>query len=427
MAVPREPRLRSLEVFPVHERDREPFFAFRDPEGFSQTVVLPYPAAILATLMDGRRSLSQIQTDFRRQVKAVLSLADLEQFIRRLDDGYLLDSERFRAYRQDCVDEYLRAAVRPAAHAGSAYEADAQSLEEQLAGLFACREGPGALGLMPITVKRRLCGLICPHIDLHRGGPAFAWAYKRLAEDRQADLFVIFGTAHTAMDHLFCVSRKDFDTPLGAVRTDGEFIERLASRLEGRAEAGPAAHVFEDEPAHRYEHSIEFQAVFLQYVLRSRREFRIVPVLVGSFHEFIARRGQPSHSPEVAAFVSSMRATAAEYAGRICFISGADLAHIGPRFGDELPLTAERLKEQELDDQRLLEAACRGDAAEFFRHVARQKDRNRICGLAPTYTMLEVLQPARGELLKYAQAVEPDGSSCVSFASVAYYEARSEE
>jgi hypothetical protein len=36
--------------------------------------------------------------------------------------------------------------------------------------------------------------------------------------------------------------------------------------------------------------------------------------------------------------------------------------------------------------------------------------------------MLEAMRPGRGELLKYDQAIAPDGTSCVSFASVAFYE-----
>ena len=83
----------------------------------------------------------------------------------------------------------------------------------------------------------------------------------------------------------------------------------------------------------------------------------------------------------------------------------------------------QRLAEQTEDDRKLLQAACRYDSTGFFAHVADQLDRRRICGLSPTYTMLQLIGPSRGELLKYAQAVEPDGTSCVSFASVAYYDA----
>jgi AmmeMemoRadiSam system protein B len=116
-----------------------------------------------------------------------------------------------------------------------------------------------------------------------------------------------------------------------------------------------------------------------------------------------------------------MKKTVKTHAGRVCFISSGDLAHIGQRFGDREFLNTDRLKRQAADDKQLLAAACQADAEGFFQHISRQQDANRICGLAPTYTMLEVMQPGRGELLKYDQAVELDGTSCVSFGSVAFY------
>ncbi len=262
--------------------------------------------------------------------------------------------------------------------------------------------------------------MLSPHIDLHRGGPAFAWAYKRIVEETDADLFVIFGTAHNPMRNLFSVTRKHFETPLGTVETDRAFVSQLAAKLVG-AQGGQELNLFADELAHRQEHSIEFQAVFLQYLLGDRRPFKIVPVLTGSFHEFVAGNRSPTDSAQVSAFVTAMRQTAAQHGGKICYISGGDLAHIGQRFGDRAFLDAARLKDQAENDRELLAAACRCDSDAFFRHVASQQDRNRICGLSPTYTMLEVMRPQRGELLRYDQAVELDGTACVSFASLAFY------
>ncbi|GAG07945.1 unnamed protein product [marine sediment metagenome] len=147
-----------------------------------------------------------------------------------------------------------------------------------------------------------------------------------------------------------------------------------------------------------------------------------MPVLVGSFQDFIAEGVQPDETPEVQAFLSAMRVAAGEHPGRVCYISAADFAHIGRRFGDDWPLDKQRLAEQSADDRKLLAAACGCDPAGFFLHVAGQQDRSRICGLSPTYTMLALMESARGELLKYAQVVEPDGNSCVSFASVAFFD-----
>ena len=422
MAVPLRPKLRPLEIFPLGTRETG-LFALRDPEGFCEMVPLPAGTALLATLMNGVHTLSEIRTAFHAKTNVLLPLEDLEDVVRQFDEAYLLSTERFDCYRRAQVESYLSNPVRPASYAGAAYAEEPEELRTELAALFTRKKGTDAADPAATPDGPQLCGIISPHIDPHRGGPAFAGAYQELADRGDADLFVIFGTGHHSMDNLFCASRKDFDTPLGIVRTDRRFIGRLAEHLASSV-AGQQVDLFADELAHRLEHSIEFQAVFLQYVLGPKREFRIVPVLVGSFEEFLADGTSPSRSPEVQAFVAAVRAAAAEHPGKVCYVSAADFAHIGRQFGDEWLLDEPRLAEQAEDDRKLLQRICRTDAAGLFSHVVEQHDRRRICGLPPTFTMLEVMASARGKLLTYDQAVEPDGTACVSFASVAFYRDR---
>lgn len=416
------PRLRNLESFPVSEQNGEVLFALRDPEGYGRSVVIPHEAAVLASLMDGRRSLEEIREEFEKRFGEEVPLEDVEGLIQQLDSRYLLDSDHFRAYWKREVEGYLNAKLRPPAHAGGAYQSEAAALKKQLAELFTGQSGPGAPNFdrAKSVGSQQLCGVLSPHIDFYRGGPTFAWAYKRLVEESDADLFIVFGTAHKAMNNLFSITKKHFDTPIGAVETDHKFVSSLTAQLNKTPE-GKELNLFGDELAHRFEHSLEFQMVMLQYLLGERRPFKVVPVLVGSFHRFIDKDKQPIDSPHVAAFVAAMRAAASQYQGKICYVGGVDLAHIGQRFGDRTLLSKSRLTEQAKSDQALLAEACRPDAAAFFESVAKVNDRNRICGLSPTYAMLEVMQPARGEVLKYAQAVEEDGTACVSFASAAFY------
>ena len=75
-------------------------------------------AAILASLMDGERTLAEIQEEFQRQFKQPVELADLEGLVQQLDERYFLDNERFRARWKQEVETYLNHPVRPAAHAG---------------------------------------------------------------------------------------------------------------------------------------------------------------------------------------------------------------------------------------------------------------------------------------------------------------------
>ena len=145
-----------------------------------------------------------------------------------------------------------------------------------------------------------LRGVLSPHIDFQRGGPVYTWSYKELVENSQADTFVVLGVAHQYCRRRFALTCKDFETPLGVVPTDRAYVDRIAS-LAGRD-------LFDDELAHRTEHSIEFQVVFLQYLLGGRRDFSIVPILVGSFHDLMERGVDPIDDPEVSRFVQALRA-----------------------------------------------------------------------------------------------------------------------
>jgi len=428
MSLPSHPRLRQVESFPVPQADGPPLFALRDPHGFATPIALPRPAAVLASLMDGQRSIAQIQEDFARIAGESVTSDELNGLVSELEHRLFLDSDRYRAHWKKEVETYLNSPLRPASHAGTAYAAQPDALREQLHETFISPYGPGvprdvASETAAVTAggnTSELCAVLSPHIDVRCGGPWFAWAYKKLVEESQADLFIILGTAHSPMNQLFSVSRKHFETPLGTVETDKKFVGRLQAKLNASA-AGKELNLGADELAHRNEHSLEFQAIYLQYLLGERRKFTVVPVLVGSFHKFVREKTQPADSPIFQAFVAAMRQCITEFAGRVMLICSADLAHIGLRFGDRELLDRQRLEQQSDDDRELLATAVRCDAAAFFDHVAAEGDRSRICGLSPTYALLEILKPKRGELLKYGQAVEQDATSCVSFASMAFY------
>jgi AmmeMemoRadiSam system protein B len=436
VSIPTKPRIRPLEMFP-HGPEAEGNYVLRDPRGLARTVVLPPAAAVLVSFMNGRRTLDEIRVEFQHMVGQRIDIGEIEKLVEQLDELYFLDSLRFATYELREAEDYMELTVRPAAHAGGAYHGEPTGLRAQLGDLFTREGGPGLLpweglkspspNLSPARtsdlwrgegqiVESKLCGVMSPHIDFHRGGSSFAWAYDRVVTDSQSKLFVILGTAHTPLASFYSVSRKDFDTPLGTARTHRGFVDSLSKRL------GDPDHIFRDELPHRHEHSIEFQALMLQYVLGDRRDYQIVPILVGSFHPFVQHNRLPNESPAVAEFIGALRETALESGEEVCFVGGVDMAHIGQQFGDPELLDDARLKAQWTDDQNLLVKACAGDAAAWFTHVSEQGDANRICGLAPMYTLLETVRPKRGELLKYDQAVAPDRTSCVSFASVAFYE-----
>jgi len=254
--------------------------------------------------------------------------------------------------------------------------------------------------------------VISPHIDFNRGGSVYTWAYRELVESSEADVFVVLGVAHQRCTRRFVLTRNDFDTPLGPVRTDVGYVDRIAG-LAGR-------HLFDDEPVHVPEHSIEFQAVFLQHLLGGRRDFRIVPILVGSFYDLMDRGVDPIENAEVRRFVEVLKAVEAESGRKVAYIGSIDLCHVGPEFGDLDPVGAATLDRVGAFDRTMLAKAAEVDPAGWFETAAEVGDRWRVCGLAATYVMLHTIGPARGRLLKYAQAVDARRTCCVSFASLAF-------
>ncbi len=402
------PKLRPVEAFPV-QTQRETLTCLRDPQGLAEKpIFLNAPQAFLVSQMDGTRSLGDIQADFFRKTAEILPMDALEKLVQRLDEQHYLISPAFRAFFDELVQEFRNAPVRPAFHAGLAYQEDANRLRLQLDGYYTDPNGPGPVAKSDAVHPIR--GLISPHIDFHRGGPAYAHAYKALAEQPAAERFIVFGTCHSPMARRFALTEKDYATPLGNVETDRDFVRRLSATLP--------QDYFQDEFAHRAEHSIEFQTVCLRHSVRG--EFKIVPILVGSFQDMVLAGNTPSHDAEVCAMIQALQKVILESSGRSCIIAGADLAHVGRQFGDPAGPTEASLREVEREDRKFLELVMRGEAEDAFRFIAAERDRRRVCGWPPIYMMLRSLENPAGRLLDYRQWADLGTGAAVTFAGAAF-------
>jgi AmmeMemoRadiSam system protein B len=145
-----------------------------------------------------------------------------------------------------------------------------------------------------------------------------------------------------------------------------------------------------------------------------------VPLLASFVHECVARGESPAGQPEIAAALDAVADAMATIPRRYCIVAGADLAHVGPRFGDGWRAGRAQLARVRSEDRSLLAPVSAGDAEGFFQEALRQEDRNRICGLSPIYSLLRLLPGAGGTMLHYEQWPDPDGA--VTFASVAFEE-----
>ena len=402
------PKLRPVEAFPVEAQGKKGI-ALRDPAGFTDSVVvLPPPLLDIVSLFDGEHTLLDIQEVFMRRHGELLLTDRLAEISRTLDQHGFLESESF-ARRRAAIEARFRASpTRPAAHAGGAYAAEPEALSAQLTAFFSHPEGPGTAGGDPRGGPIR--AIMAPHIDFHRGGPTYAWAYRELAERNDADLFVILGTCHAGMADPFALTLKDYETPLGPAPVDREFSAALQQRYGGD--------LLSSEGAHRSEHSIEFQAVFLRYLFGERYQFSVVPILASFLHESLVGGREPEADPRVPRFLDALGETIAASRRKVCVIAGVDLAHVGPRFGDADPVGPSRLASLESEDRATLEAVAAVDPRAFYESVAKDGDSRRICGLSPIYTLLRCLPGGSGRLLRYAQW--PDPQAVVTFASIVF-------
>ena len=405
------PKLRPVNVFPVQMSGQD-LICFQDPLKISETSLFIPPALyFIVSHFDGQHSLLDIQTEYMRQFGGFLFSEKIQEIISQFEENLFLEGDRFNEAMKQKAEAFRNSSVREALFAGKSYEEDPERLHAQMETYFQSPKGPGLFGLK--GEEGTLRGVVAPHIDFQTGGPCYAYSHRDIAEKSEAQCFVILGTAHAPMHHPFCLTRKNFLTPLGSLETDRALVNAIQSKCP--------YDLFTDEWIHRSEHSIEFQCVFLRFLIPPPTPIRIVPILAGSFHEVIEEGASPKDIEPVRQFTDALRETLAPYGKKVCFIASADLAHMGLQFGDRRGIGEYDLRVLAEEDRQMLRHVERVDAEDFFESIKKDCDRRRICGLPAIYTMLQTMNAAEGTLLKYDQAFTPETQSVVSFASLAFY------
>ena len=323
---------RDIDLMPVTTEDGSRLIVVRDPLELSGQGTLALRAETLGVLalLDGEHSVEDIRLSLVAQTARDGQLTSIpaevvQNFLDQLDEVYLLDNQRYHGARQGVVDTFARLETRPAALAGKSYPEEKAALREFLDSMLVMDNEPEGYALLK---NRDLVALVAPHIEISVGQKLYAAGYNAL-RGQSYDRVVVLGVGHKLDDGLFCLTDKAFETPLGNVPSD-----RIAVR-GFRDAAGELASA--DDFAHRSEHSIEFQVLFLQHVLKG--PFSLVPVLCGNLHtpligSDIKRPGEILSLCPALEYLAGMLASPG---CRTLLVAGVDFSHVGMKFGDRKP------------------------------------------------------------------------------------------
>ena len=254
--------------------------------------------------------------------------------------------------------------------AGAFYERERDKLEEQLSACFS-------------DIKREenenIIGAVVPHAGYMYSGGVAANVYAKLPE---ADTFVILGPNHQGMGSLIAVSEDTWATPLGDLEVDNAFVDALPKRI-----------IVVDETAHNYEHSIEVQLPFLQYLFD--KNFQFVPICMSLSDEETTR--------EIGADLAN---TIAKFDKKVVVIASSDFTHYEP----------DRIAREK--DKYVIEAITELNVTKFYK---RTYERNvSVCGIGPIAAMMyaaKKLGAKEAELIKYETSgdIMGDKSSVVGY------------
>jgi AmmeMemoRadiSam system protein B len=248
--------------------------------------------------------------------------------------------------------------------------------------------GPGALPKVADRKLQNIVGLVCPHAGYMYSGPVAAHGYYHLAQDGRPDIVVFFGPNHTgAGSALAMMNQGVWRTPLGDVEIDSSTASSILS----------ASNLIDvDDSAHAFEHSIEVQLPFLQFLYGSA--FKFVPIC------FLMQDLQSSREVGLAV------AQALEGKNAVV-IASTDMTHYEPQ------------RSAEKKDKAAIEAILKLDEAQLYSTIEAYN--LSMCGYGPTIaatTAAKALGARESRLLCYKTSgdITGDFSAVVGYASIAF-------
>jgi AmmeMemoRadiSam system protein B len=277
--------------------------------------------------------------------------------------------------------------VRKAYRAGQFYPGRASELKSLLKGFFS------KLKYREEWESDELIAGVSPHAGYVFSGQTAAHFYN-IVKDYSQRVFLMVGPNHTGMGEDVSVYYPEgsWKSPFGETEIEGELAEYLHEKWDFPV----------DEAAHLYEHSLEVQLPFLQYVF-SPEEIKIVPICLRDYS--LSTLNKLSD----AIYDLKVKFSGLDF----IYIASTDLNHFGDSFGIYPPvdLTIDEFLEKK--DWEIIDKVKNASAEDFYEVV--ESSAYTMCGSGPVYValrLLELLEGKKRSILHYSNSLKiiPGGS-----------------
>ena len=251
--------------------------------------------------------------------------------------------------------------IRPASHSGSWYQNSPQLLSQEITQYLS-----NTKKLNKGFVK----SIIVPHAGYRFCGQIMAQSFINIFPNNYNRVVILGPSHHEYFQGCGLTSFEKFDTPLGSLNIDVNYIKRLLKKSDLFFEVEKSVDI--------NEHSIEMELPFLKYIFKDK-ELSIIPIIVGD-NDFDTNKKIAEALYELYEDKNTL------------FVISSDFCHWGRNFGF---MTYDKKFEniwesiQDLDKQALdiIEEINSEKLDKYFKRT-----RNTICGRNPISISLSLVE-----------------------------------